>query len=122
MLDCLASTELKFQGELLTKHDATEQHERPQKEPPTGPPVSDSARSPRAAGLCRALQGPSPQIFVPIGSTRLQLPSKSALFYIEGGFYTSGPVGLSTMPRTQPNRARSRILCPSGALATPPEP
>ena len=57
-----------------------------------------------------------------IGSTRLQLPSKSALFYIEGGFYTSGPVGLSTMPRTQPNRARSRILCPSGALATPPEP
>ena len=71
---------------------------------------------------CRALQGPSPQKSVPIGSTRLQLPSKSALFYIEGGFYTSGPVGLSTMPRTQPNRARSRILCPSGALATPPEP
>ena len=81
-----------------------------------------SARSSRAAGLCRALQGPSPQTSVPIGSTRLQLPSKSALFYIEGGFYTSGPVGLSTMPRTQPNRARSRILCPSGALATPPEP
>jgi len=53
VLDCLTSTELKFQGDLLTKHDATE----------------------------------------------LQLPSKSALFYIEGGFYTSGPVDLSAGPR-----------------------
>jgi len=53
VLDCLTSTELKFQGDMITKFSATE----------------------------------------------LQLPSTSALFYIEGGFYTSGPADLSVGPR-----------------------
>ena len=116
VLDCLVSTQLKFQGELLTEHGPTEQHERPQKSPRLGlgrlrrlrPSAASgpSARSPRAAGargLCRRPDGASPQTPVPIAPPRLQLPSDSALFYIEGGFYTSGPVGLLRV------RVRARV-------------
>ena len=123
VLDCLTSTELKFQGDLLTKHDATEQHERPQKESPPlghispGPPRARPGL-PRSAGPCRRLGGSPRQTPVLIGP-RLQLPSNSALFYIEGGFYTSGPVGLSTMP-PQPNRARFRTRAPP--TSSPPHP
>ena len=59
---------------------------------------------------CRGLPGsadaPVPHVSVLV-LLRLQLPSTSALFYIEGGFYTSGPAGLSTTQRTRPNRACS---------------
>ena len=59
VLDCLASTELKFQGDLLTKHDATEQHERSSKgAPDLAAHLRPSARSPRAAAVRRALQAP----------------------------------------------------------------
>jgi hypothetical protein len=124
------SAELKFQGELLTEHGATEQHERPQKSPPTWawppppcptlPPLrplralAPGCRGPRALQAPR--WGPAPDaradcpphthsrepydtlLYCPTSCAdcppRLQLPSDSALFYIEGGFYTSGPVGL----------------------------
>ena len=59
VLDCLTSTELKFQGDLLTKHDATEQHERASKgAPDLAARLRPSARSPRAAAIRRALQAP----------------------------------------------------------------
>ena len=157
VLDCLVSTELKFQGELLTEHGATEQHERPQKSPrlglgrlrrlrPSGP-SGPSARSPRAAGpagSAGAPVGPRPRrpcrlpppgcscLLIARSSTSREASTRAGLsvclglgsgsglglglglgLYLEGGFYTSGPL---TLTRTRTRTSR-RLECGPARVA-----
>ena len=86
-----------------------------------------AARLPPLRALAPGCRGPSgptsapavpPHTLMPMTEPRLQRPSTSALFYIEG-FYTSGDVGLSTTTRAEPYTARSRTCAPQSSPPCP---